>query len=45
MVALFTAYYNFCRKHETLGKATPAMASKLTDRVWSVRELLTAIAA
>jgi transposase-like protein/IS1 family transposase len=45
MVALFTAYYNFCRKHETLGKATPAMASELTDRVWSVRELLTAIAA
>jgi IS1 family transposase len=23
-VALFVAFYNFCRKHETLGKATPA---------------------
>jgi transposase-like protein/IS1 family transposase len=45
MVGLFTAWYNFCRKHETLKGKTPAMASKLTDRVWSVRELLTAIAA
>lgn len=45
MVGLFTAFYNFCRKHETLGKASPAMAAGLTDRVWSVGDLLTSIAA
>jgi hypothetical protein len=27
MVALFTAFYNFCRKHETLKGRTPAMAA------------------
>ena len=44
MVSIFAAWYNFARKHETLGKATPAMAAGLTDRVWSIAELLTAIA-
>lgn len=44
MAALLVAFYNFCRKHMTLGK-TPAMAAGLTDRVWSVRELLAAVAA
>jgi hypothetical protein len=44
MIALFTAFYNFCRKHETLKKATPAMASKLTDHVWTIKELLTVAA-
>lgn len=43
--------YNFCIAHQELSKAhdlggfgfpcTPAMASGLTDHVWSVRELLT----
>lgn len=45
MIALFTAWYNFCRKHQTLKGKTPAMASGLAGHVWSVRELLTAIAA
>lgn len=36
MVALFVAYYNFVRKHETLKKQTPAMAAGLTDRVWTI---------
>jgi transposase-like protein/IS1 family transposase len=40
MQAIFVAFYNFCRKHETLKGQTPAMASALTDKVWSVRELL-----
>lgn len=40
MVSIFIAWYNFCRKHETLGKATPAMAAGLTDRPWSIEELL-----
>jgi hypothetical protein len=43
--------YNFCSPHDELSKSktkggfgfscTPAMASGLTDHVWSVRELLT----
>jgi transposase-like protein len=33
------AVYNFCRVHATLA-GTPAMAADLTDRVWSVDELL-----
>lgn len=44
MTALFTAWYNFCRKHETLGKQTPAMAAGLTDHVWTIKELLSAAA-
>ncbi len=44
-MALFFAFYNYCRPHMTLSEAagaktTPAMASGLTDRVWSVAELL-----
>lgn len=40
MMALFVAYYNFCRKHETLKGKTPAMAAGLTDRVWALADLL-----
>jgi IS1 family transposase len=40
MQAIFVAFYNFCRKHETLKGATPAMASKLTDEVWTIKQLL-----
>jgi hypothetical protein len=40
-VSLFMAWYNFCRVHQTL-RVTPAMEAKLTDHVWSIRELLTA---
>jgi hypothetical protein len=43
MTSLFVAFYNFCRKHQTLGKRTPAMASGLTDHVWSIRELIEAV--
>jgi IS1 family transposase len=36
--------YNFCTPHESLGKKgqprTPAMAARLTGRIWSVGELL-----
>jgi IS1 family transposase len=38
-VALFVAYFNFCRVHEAL-RVTPAMAAGLTDHVWSLGELL-----
>ena len=40
MQAIVFAHYNFCRKHETLKGATPAMASKITDSVWSIKQLL-----
>ena len=39
MLALFLAYYNFCRIHGSL-RVTPAMAAGITDRVWEVRDLL-----
>lgn len=38
-VALFVAWFNFCRIHETL-RVTPAMAADLTDHVWDVAELI-----
>jgi transposase InsO family protein len=38
--ALFIAWYNFRRKHEALKGNTPAMASKLTDHVWTIKELI-----
>ena len=45
-VALHFAYYNCCRVHQTLTKRaggihqTPAMAAGLTDRVWTVGDLV-----
>lgn len=39
MQNIFFAWYNFCRKHETLEK-TSAMASGLTESEWSVSKLL-----
>jgi IS1 family transposase len=41
-LALYFAYYNFCRVHATL-KTTPAVAAGLTDHTWSVAELLVRI--
>jgi IS1 family transposase len=38
-VSLFVAHYNLCRVHETL-RITPAMALELTDRPWSIAELI-----
>lgn len=40
MQAIFFAWYNFCRKHETLKGKTPAMTSGLADKVWTIREML-----
>lgn len=40
-VAVFVAWYKFCRVHQTL-RVTPAMEAGLTDYVWTVRELLIA---
>ena len=41
-LALFFAFYNFCRPHSSIKKQTPAMASGLTDHVWTIQELLAA---
>jgi IS1 family transposase len=39
MVALYTVWYNWVRIHKTL-RVTPAMAAKLTDKVWDFAELV-----
>jgi len=45
-VALHFTFYNFCRPHMTLTRknrgihTTPAMAAGLTDRVWTVFDIL-----
>jgi len=39
MVAIYHAYYNFCRVHQTL-RVTPAMEAGLTDHTWSLGELV-----
>jgi hypothetical protein len=41
MMALFVAWYNFCRKNLALDKGkAPAMACKLADKLWTLNELL-----
>ena len=40
MVAIYHAYYNFCRVHQTL-RVTPAMEAGLADHIWSIEELIT----
>jgi transposase-like protein/IS1 family transposase len=42
-LALWFAYYNFCRRHSTL-KQTPAMAMGLADHEWTIRELVEQVA-
>lgn len=42
-VALYFMHYNFCRIHKTL-RVTPAMEAGLTDHVWSIQELVEALA-
>lgn len=40
MFALFAAWYNFCRKHQTI-KTTPAVKAGLASEAWSLERLLT----
>jgi hypothetical protein len=37
---VYYVHFNFCRCHSSLKRRTPAMASGLTDHVWTVAELL-----
>jgi transposase-like protein/IS1 family transposase len=43
MLGLYFAFYNFCRKHQTI-KATPAQKAGLATECWSLERLLTAAA-
>lgn len=38
-VSLHFAFYNWCRVHQSL-RVTPAMEAGLTDRVWTIEDLL-----
>jgi len=40
-IALWIAFYNLCRVHETL-RCTPAMALGVTDHIWTIAELVRA---
>jgi IS1 family transposase len=40
-VSLYVAYYNLTRVHESL-RCTPAMALGITDRVWTIADLIEA---
>ena len=42
-VALHVAYYNFCRVHSTI-RVTPCMEAGVTHEVWSLDDLLAAVA-
>ncbi len=41
-VALHFAHYNFVRVQRTL-KVTPAMEAGITDRIWSIREIISPV--
>jgi len=38
-VALHYMHYNFCRIHKTL-RITPAMAAGMTDKLWSIGDIV-----
>lgn len=42
MTAIFFTFYNWCRKHMTLG-TTPAVAAGLTNRTFSIADLIALI--
>jgi len=43
-VALHYMHYNFCPIHKTL-RITPAMAAGVTDRLWTVADIVTILEA
>jgi len=38
-LALYFAFYNFCRIHKSL-RVTPAMAAGITDRLWTLEDIV-----
>ena len=43
MVALYTVWYNFVKQHKSLKGVTPAMEAKVTDRLWSIEDIVTLV--
>lgn len=41
-LALYFAFYNFCRIHKSL-RVTPAMAAGITDRLWTLDDIIAKI--
>ena len=41
-LALYFCFYNFCRIHKSL-RVTPAMAAGITDRLWSLEDIVAKI--
>lgn len=41
-IALYFVFYNFCRIHKSL-RVTPAMAAGITDRLWSLEDVVAKI--
>ncbi len=41
-LSLYFVFYNFCRIHKTL-RVSPAMAAGITDRLWSLEDVLARI--
>jgi len=41
-LALYFAFYNFCRVHKSL-RVTPAMAAGITDRLWTLEDIVAKI--
>jgi hypothetical protein len=39
MFALFAAWHNFCRKHQSI-KTTPAVAAGIASEAWTLERLL-----
>jgi hypothetical protein len=39
MVALYTVFYNWTKIHKTT-RVTPAMSANLTDRVWTMEDVV-----
>ncbi len=42
-LALYFAFYNFCRQHKSLGGVSPAMAAGITDTLWSLEDIVAKI--
>ena len=39
MVALYTVWHNYVKQHKNLKGLSPAMASGLSDTLWSVKDV------
>ncbi len=39
MVALYTVWYNEVKQHKSLKRLSPAMASRISDTLWSMIDL------